>query len=156
MRSLAALHKLLVDDARKMPLVVTTAPLDVGRGLSPNMLHHDWQRADDRRDVLIRLAQASGFTPDFQVTAAQHARVLAITYRTASARIYLDQGFGYWHTGRGVHFDFGASAKQQAATLERIGAFVQGRGKSFLAVTGGNENDAKKSSATAPLQAAGD
>ena len=156
MRSLAALRKLLVDDARKIPLVVTTAPLDVGRGLSPNMLHHDWQRADDRRDVVIRLAQASGFAPEFQVTAVQHARMLAITYRTASARVYLDQGFGYWHTGGGVRFDFSINTKQQAANLEKVGAFVQGRGKSFLAVTGRSENSAKEGSATAPLQATGD
>ena len=132
--AMASIAKSLKSGAEFVPLKLTSAPLDDRKQNIPNSLHHDWQRADHRAAVVDILARGARFDCTFEATGAGHAREINLQYTDGKvARIYLDQGFGYWQPAAQERFDFAAPPAEQVRKLNAVSTIVRGKGKTFMA-----------------------
>lgn len=99
---------------------------------------HDWQWAEDRREVLAALLTAHHFAPLLSEVGAAHGRTMKLTFASgAHVRLILDQGFGPWRTPRYAKFDFGQAAAGQADRLARLEAMITACGATYVVVVGG-------------------
>lgn len=117
-----------------MPLNIDTVPLDLERTSVPRLVQHDWLRSGDRRSVVEKLGEQFGLDCRFVEHGAAHAREINLRYVDGRiARIYLDQGFGFWKPTGQDRFDFSASPSQQVRQLLALPIMVRGSGKTYFA-----------------------
>jgi hypothetical protein len=134
LRALAGLRDALAGKRAKT-LTLLSSPVDEHKNQTPYLLFHDWQRSADREAVITQLSQSFGFDPAINLAGTQHARELRISYRDRqTVRLYLDQGFAYWHVTGRDRFDFSAPPIRQTKQLEAAAPIVAGNGNTYLAV----------------------
>jgi hypothetical protein len=134
LKALSAVRDVLAGKDVRAPLrLISSSDLGQSNSYGPYLLPHDWVRPQDRGNVLRQLATALKFDVDLKLTNAQHARELQIAYKSgATARLYFDQGFGYWRALAKERFDFAASADAQSRALLKVNPFVCGRGGTYI------------------------
>ncbi len=128
-RLLMEVASALTPEGGKRPrLAVQSANYDLDHAW-PHRIHHAWPLASDRDGVGDALAGLRGFGPRFGTVAPRHlphAREFEIRWASGySVALRLDHGFGYWEAS--AAFDFAASHRRQAQTLNRIGFDVKAR-----------------------------
>jgi hypothetical protein len=134
LRSIRSLRSALGDKESSAATRISTFPLPQPSARTHYYIYQDWQRPDDREQVIRRLAESWGLDLDFDEACNLHARELRLLYRDGTgARLYFDQGFGFWRTGK-ERFDFGAAPSRQALALENASVLVAGPSSTYLAV----------------------
>lgn len=134
--ALAALRDRLAAPDAALPLAIVTnafRPND----RQPSAPDHDWQWEDDRREVLLALLEARGFSVDLAERGAAHGRTITLAFAGGTTvRVVLDQGFGPWRTPRYAKFDFGDAVDRQIRKIAAYSAMIEARGTSYVVVTG--------------------
>lgn len=140
MQAVAALRDTLAQKGAKLPLSITTDPLRPQGGGRPAVrLNDNWADDDDRAEVIEGLATALDLSCSYDDGGAAHGRKLTLRYSDGNeVVILLDQGFGYWRAQLNDRHDFRASPAQQVRAMLNSGAFVAGKGESYIAIAKGS------------------
>ena len=132
----AGLRDALATPGTDLPVTVTTNPLKANER-QPFAPDHDWQWAEDRRDVLLSLLEARGFLPQLVEHGAAHGRVMKLDFADGNqVRVVFDQGFGPWQTPRFARFEFGDDVARQTEKIASYSALIEARGPSYVVVAG--------------------
>lgn len=102
---------------------ISLATLAVGNGPASTLMHHDWQRAEDQKALMVDwLSELVGIEPQLTLERNSrdvlHGRALTVTWQSGRvSQILFDQGMGYWRPRMPyrdeLEFDFQAPAQRQ-------------------------------------------
>jgi DEAD/DEAH box helicase domain-containing protein len=140
MQSIVALRDTLAQKGARIPLCIATEPLRSQRGRRPPVrLNDNWVDDDVRAEIVKGIATTLGLVCSYDDTGAAHGRKLTLRYRDGREVIMLfDQGFGYWRAQQNDQHNFRASPEQQVKAMLNCGAFIAGRGESYIAIAKAN------------------
>jgi superfamily II DNA or RNA helicase len=134
LRSIRSIRDALNGKGSGLPVRISTLPLPATYARANYYIYQDWQRPDDREQVIRRLAETWNLDLKFDEACSRHARELHLQFtRGTGARLYFDQGFGFWRTGK-ERFDFGASPSRQALAIEHASVLVAGPASTYIAI----------------------
>jgi len=124
--------RLLFEVVRSIPGICNDTPIEVssmqprqtGQSRYSGRLHDNWQLDDDRCRVMKTMFAKVDLQGSLVLRgrrALPHERRLTLNWADGSKlQVRLDQGFGFWRSGRVMPFDFSSSIQSQAIRLADI------------------------------------
>lgn len=115
-------------------VTITTRPEPQPQVRQPREVFHDWQKGQERTDVMLRLFASYGLRAGVRADAnTPHNRRLTLENSLGSCTIFFDQGIGAWRTPRRA-FPFASGTEVQARELARPFSVSCERAGTFVAI----------------------